>query len=486
MASPSVNQELVQIHRPYRPSSFIERTKELETVSSKIRQAQTEEMIVEPVVNFWGVSGIGKTWLLQHLQHTYNFPAETPAEPPLIKLHPTFALYYTFENNANIPLPTLARSLANQTRSQLEKVLRKEDDAALVQVINGGDIKLFTSLLRKLSRQYVPLVLLDNTEKLDGDDWTELEQELVEPLVSTNRVLVIIAGRRRAPRMRRFEVRRRVMEPSETRIRPFSKDQVDRQIERQGYHISAEWLFPYTGGNPHLVDAIGQHIRDWTQGHEPGRAWLDQHQNDLLLPILQAYEEHLLVDIPTHLRTVLQAVSPLRSYRLEALRFMLATWDTQTNLPDGHYLTLLRELEQKTEVVWWSHQRRAYKTDGMVRRVMNRCLLLQNAPEYTRRHRQALQMYWEWAKEYPEASEDFILEIWFHLASLYLADKNLEDLQAGGEEARLFAQEKLTQDRWLVLQNQLLDKGDEELIALLPDQLYLHLKQVLFPEEYNV
>jgi hypothetical protein len=368
----------------------------------------------------------------------------------------------------------------------LAGVLNEEDQSVLAQAGNTGDITTLADTLRKLSRRFVPLILLDNTERIDPSDWAELEQELVEPLVSSNRVLVVVAGRRRAPRWRRFEVRRRAMEPDETRINPFDKDQIVKQIEKQGYRLPADLLLSYTAGNPHLVDAIARHIREWTNGKEPDRIWFDQHENDLLLPILAAYEEHLLENVPERLRTVLQAVSPLRAYRLEALRFMLVHGEQEAeSLPDGYYLGLLRDLEQRTEVVWWSHNRRAYQTDEMVRRVMNRRLLLQNDQEYKRRHRQALQMYWNWAEDYPEASEDFIIEIWFHLASLYLADEDRPRLQAEAERAMRFAQQKLTSDRLLVLQMQLEEngkhRGDSELIELLPKKLHQSLKQALMP-----
>lgn len=470
---------LVTKPREYTTSFFIDRKSELDTIRNKIQQAQTEELIVEPVVNFWGVGGIGKTWLLRHLQHTY-YLVEPAAEP-----RPTFALYYTFADDVTkVSVPTLAKNLAGQTLRQLSVSpnLSKEDRSALAQVDNTGNIKILVNTLRKLSHDFVPLLLLDNTERIDPDNWIELEQELIEPLVSSNRVLVIIAGRRRAPRWRRFEVRRRVMEPEETRIRPFDKGQVTKQIEQQGYQVPAGLLFSYTAGNPLLVDVIAKNVGAWTKGKGADETWLDQHQSDLLLPILQTYEEHLLENVPARLRQVLEAVSSLRSYRLEALRFMLTSQKTKVEpRPDGYYLSLLRDLEQQTEVVWWSHDRRAYKTDGMVRQVMNRRLLLQDTAEYVQRHRQALQMYWNWAMDYPEASEDFIIEIWFHLASLYQADQDQSSLQAEAEQALRFAQESLSRDRLLVLQKQL-EKGDPELIELLPEDLQGILKQLLTPD----
>ncbi len=477
LAAP-VNLDLVLHPRPYQPSSFVDRV-ELETIRRKIRQAQTEDIIVEPVVNFWGVGGIGKTWLLRHLQHTYRYLATPSSET-----RTTFALYYTFDKApSGASLPDLTKSLTKQILSQLSAILSKEDSSTLIQANNiGGDNKALINVLRKLSQRFVPLILLDDTEKIDSTNWAELEQEFIEPLVSSSRVLLVIAGRRRAPRWRRFEVRRRAMEPDETKIRPFSKDQVVKQIEQQDYQVPVDLLFSYTAGNPLLVDAITNNIGTLTKGKGADEKWLGKHKDDLLSPILQTYEEHLLENVPVHLREVLEAVSQLRSYRLEALRFMLATQNTQAETrSEGYYLSLLRDLEQQTEVVWWSHGRRAYETDSTIRRVMNRRLLLQDKEEYIKRHRQALEMYWNWARDYPEASEDFIIEIWFHLASLYQADEDQSTLQTETKQALRFAQKSLTSDRRLVLHNQL-EKGDLELIELLPDNLHRTLKQLLTPD----
>ena len=167
----------------------------------------------------------------------------------------------------------------------------------------------------KLTPSFVSLILLDGTENVSSTTWQDVELQLIEPLVLGGRVLIVVAGRRRVPRWRRFEVRRRVMESDKTQVRAFGRSAVSRQISKRSYQIPVDLLYPYTNGNPHLVDAISQNVLAWTKGMEPDRALFDKHR-DGLLEILRAYEEQLLEGIYTELKRSLLVVSALGFYRL--------------------------------------------------------------------------------------------------------------------------------------------------------------------------
>jgi hypothetical protein len=300
--------------------------------------------------------------------------------------------------------------------------------------------------------------------------------------VSAGQALVVVAGRRQVLNWRRFEVRRRVMEPDRSHIGAFDEETVIKQIRKHAYDVPVELVFPYTGGNPLLVDALAQHIVEWNTGaagNQLNRAWLDERQSGVL-QILRASEAQLLENVPTALLNVLYAVSPLRLYRLEALRYMLTKAETEpADRAEGYYLNLLRALDQQTDVVWWDRARRAYVTSQDVRQIVNRRQLLDDPDVYIARHNQALEMYWGWVQEYPEASEDFILEIWFHLASRYLVDTDAGDLRSEILRALDFARTRLKPDRFMILPQQL--RGDRELLDLLPDELLGELLGKLEP-----
>ncbi|MCZ7672535.1 MAG: hypothetical protein M5U34_38095 [Chloroflexi bacterium] len=60
----------------YNHEEFTNRDKEKEWLAEKIRQAQNGISIHQPLVNLWGVSGIGKTWLLKEIAYLYQFNPE--------------------------------------------------------------------------------------------------------------------------------------------------------------------------------------------------------------------------------------------------------------------------------------------------------------------------------------------------------------------------------------------------------------------------
>lgn len=476
-----IDTEAIEQHQMYETTLFVNREPELRIIKEKVRQAQAKGIIEDPIINFWGIKGIGKTWILHHLHYLYSYRPDTPTAPLTL---PTFALLYSFSGKPEgFLLEQITHALANEMLAQLASSLKTQEQEALLSIRDTNNLEELVKVIQTFSHHIVPLILLDTAEDVRQADWEVLERSLIEPLVSTGRILVVIAGRRQAPRWRRFEVRRRAMEPEKSRLRPFDKQAVNNQIEQRQYQIPVDLLFPYTAGNPHLVDVVAQHIMTWAKGAKGvtlDRRWFEQHQQDLL-KILREAEGQFLKNVPPELRSALDAVSTLRFYRVEALRAMLAIRGVVAEQPDGYYLNTLRALDQQTEVVWWERERRAYVTSQVVRQLVNRRQLLDNRENYITRHRQAIAMYWEWVHSYPQASEDFILEIWFHLACLYQADGNIDKLQAETKEALHFAHTRLNSDRFMILPEQL--KGDRELLDLLPpdlhDELFEELGQLL-------
>lgn len=465
---PTIDSGLITSRRLYQPSLFVNRAEQLRIVDEKVRWAQRDKtrIIPEPIINYWGVAGIGKTWVLNHLTEEYKYRTSRSG-------YSTFTLLYAFDKP--ISIENLVRKLASESLIELSPVLAPDAKAFLIQAKDTGSINAFVSALNQLISDFVPIILLDNTERVLPADWEKIEQQLIEPLVSSSRVLIVIAGRRQVPRWRRFEVRRRVLETEKSRIPPLKKDGIAEQLERSEYpRIPVDWLYPYTGGNPQLVDVIAQHVMKWVgdvKNVQIQQALLEKHQADLLQILRFAEDDHLGNVLPD-LKKPLYAVIPLRLYRLEALRFMLTRQTPSVQeQPEVYYLSLLRRLDQDTEVVWWDRGRRAYVTDKTVRQIINRRQLLENSKDFATYHRRAFEMYWQWVEEYPQASEDFILEIWFHLSHIYLAEQNLSYLWSEARKALQFAQ-KLKSDRLIILLKLLEEKdGDRELLDLLPEDL---------------
>jgi hypothetical protein len=269
------------------------------------------------------------------------------------------------------------------------------------------------------------------------------------------------------------------MKPEETQVHAFDELSMREQARLSQYNVPINWIYQYTGGNPHLANVIAWHINQWTAGQKPNPAWLKEYQ-EAFTPILRTYEENILERVPEGLRDPLYAIAPLRFYRLEAMRYMLSNSQQAEIQPDSYYLKILHELDQKTEIVWWSHPHRSYVTDEIIRRVINRRQQLEDREKFIEWHQHAHAMYREWIEKYKEASEDFIVEAWFHLANIYLATENEAELLTKVEELIRFAKENLSPDRLLVLRKSLEeDNGDKEMLELIPDNLCQMIRKQL-------
>lgn len=466
--------DLLRTPPQYDRSQFVDRNDELQMVEQKIRTLQRDELLVEPIINFWGVKGIGKTWLLRHLQDTFSFDPQAAGQT-------TFAILYPFYEPP-IRLDEVVRELAFSTLTQLDPKLTDVERADLERAAKSGRASTLVSAIHTLSKRFVPLILLDNAEVVGKADWERIEKELIEPIVSKNRVLLIVAGQRQVPRWKKFEVRRRLVEPDKSQVRPFNKAGITTLLEKREYQIPVDELYPYTAGSPLLVDVIARYILSCAEQTEVDKRWLESNRNKLL-PALRAAEEDLLagVEDKPRLHDAIATLAPLRFYRVEALQWMLERRSGATDYSEVDCYNTLLDLDEETDIVWWNRALRAYETSTIIRRVLNQRTFIEDRDGYIAQHRQAQTMYWEWAEKYRDASEDFLVEVVFHQASVYSATNDPNELQASIDKALEFARSYLTLDRFIILRRQI--KGDDELLDQLPVKMRDYMLQTL--EEFE-
>ncbi len=462
--------------REYDPALFVNRERELELVARRVNLARAGGLS-DSIVNFWGIRGAGKSWLMRHVQRQYRFQSAAPgglARQP-------FSLLFPFAPTGDaVTGPALAADvavhLAREMQTQLAQVLPDEERGILQSAAGRQELTLVVQVIRSLLTQLIPVILLDNCELLNDEQWQHIENALIEPLVITNRVLFIVSGRERITAWHRFETRRRVKRSQETMLQPFDKQTAMKQLERGGYRIPVglETFYAYTAGSPLLLDKFAHEIAGWKLTAKNERAEyeaLSRHQQDLLA-LLQLSESDIL-GRATNWLPLLNVLSPLRFFRIEAVRYMMQEVDPSEH-PDLHYLGMLRDLDREADFVWWDRERRAYVTSPIVRRVMNRrhCLDEARRDRYVAQHRRAWSMYHQWIKQFPRTGEEYLGELWFHQASIHLALQDQAQLQQGIQStlglldtlrpAGLHAlQQQFEEDREL---HDLLPKAQNELI----------------------
>lgn len=155
--------------------------------------------------------------------------------------------------------------------------------------------------------------------------------------------------------------------------------------------------------------------------------------------------------------------------------------DTDFQPNTGRYLAILNQLDRGTEVVWWSSQRKAFVTDDMVRQVMSISTRLTNEDTFKSKHQLAIAMYEDWVSKSPKYCEDYIIELWYHHACLYLLHHKDNILRESVVKYVRLACEELTDDgllyicRYLMLNKEQTHDSDrqaQELIDLLPPEIH--------------
>lgn len=463
------------VEEPYRSKLFVNRQKHLYWIRGVVKQVQSGGLAESPIINIWGVRGIGKSWFISHLQELYQYDGSLPDK---LSPAPTFSLYYQFpkEKIDQIDNEEIINTFLEQIQDQLQKAFSPYEQIVFEQANKDRQFESLTELLAMLSERFVPVVLFDQTESTFGD-WASLEKSFIEPLVMTNRIIFVIAGRRPVPEWIRFETRRRVAPLELSRLKGFTKEDIREQISRITKHsVDIDDIYKWSATSPLIAkELLKESEQKLGKDFITAETW-EQHQSEILPPVYQAAVRYLFEGISDRLIEVLKAVSALRYYRLEGVRHMLKLQNKEEQ-PYNYYLKLIRALEQETEYVWWNRERRAYTTSRIVRALLNQKQLLDNPDLFIQQHQQAIKMYEGWVHEYPEASEDFILEIWFHRTNIYSVTKDIKTLTQKLEEELRFALDNLSFDRANTLFNQF--KTDPELQELLPDSLFYTLNNRL-------
>lgn len=410
---------------PYRREWFINRDKEIELVDRKVEEGRYRNPITQPLLHFWGVMGIGKSWLLQWLAERYRFTPESRKE----RRCPTFTILFDFRQvKISLWQPTsvvklleqLARDLQDQLGSSADsagphaEAFQQCAEAVLREHSEVSELaERFVRLINKLADTFVPILVFDSAERLDGDVFFWLESHVLEPILRHDRAIVIIAGRKEIPRWREFSLRQRLVK---MQLGPFSDDEAARQLEKRGYR-AGKVIYPYSFGHPYATQVLGHSLA----GIAGAREVIDEEflsaNHIQVAQTLRAVEDSFLLGVHPERQGILRALSILRKFNIESARHLLSEilGEPYAGKPDVEYLRLLEMLED-TNLVWWSSQQRGYVLDHTVRRLLNRRLQLQDVEEFIRRHEVAVGLYRKLISEYSKNCGPFLHEALYHLA----------------------------------------------------------------------
>ncbi len=423
---------MVQVTRPiaiprkrkYQPTEFVGRQDELRAVDQRVAQGKKGESIDYPVLNYWGIEGSGKSWLMRHLADRYRGPGQVgPGEckytfTALLDLGSVDPFEWTPANVASILKPAARDILAqvkgrvsDQTLARGEAFLTQVDTAIAEQEDAVSLVRSFAAWVISLTDKFVPLILLDTIEKATPEALSKIELHLLEPLASTDHVILVTAGRREVARWRRFAVRRRQDDPIE--LPSFTEQDTIQQLDKQGFSWPGDLIYPYSFGLPYASQTLAVAVSELSNGHRVDKEFLEKNRR-YVGKWLGALADHLLEAVPTELESPLRDLSVLRIIFRGALPYLLP--DELSG--DMTYRSLLGDLES-TRMVWWAPDRGVYLMDPSLRRILNLNLRFEHYDTFKQRHQEAFNYYRQAILTNPYDCGVLLIEALYHASYGY-------------------------------------------------------------------
>jgi len=343
---------------------FVGRKEQINLVEERIGIIQYGGSVFQAVVNFHGVVGIGKTVLLRELE---------------------------------------------------ERVSDKRLPYAFVDFTDPQDQVALREIATNLTGDHNgPAVLfLDTLEKADPEllDW--MEDEVISPLIRTDRALVIAASR--APhRWKRFEVRRRA---HPARLDPFDERTTRKQLPKRYSALAAE-VMRLTYGHPFGNVQVFQSILKIEQ--EIGRPFkctdFDEYRARLVQELVdQLIEQIVMQDVPSDIRHAYRVVALARHFDVNVLRRLLTRFvqDPFADKSAAYFLGVVGAMV-KTTLVEWRSDRRGYALDDTIRGMLALNVKLTNQKLYQEINQDLIGLYDEWIGRVPENRSGFIIERLYH------------------------------------------------------------------------
>ena len=323
------NSVVIPDKRGYVGNEFVGRDREKEVVAERVSQAKRGNRTGPPVLNFWGIEGSGKSWLLRHLAGCYRGPGELGEGERRRTFTATldFKDFERFEwasrDVATLLKPAIQDISRQLPQSQAETFveLLADVEAAEAGAKTPDELaQAFANRIVGLTEEFVPLILLDTIERVKPDALAQLELHLIEPLVRTDRVILITAGRHEVARWRRFAVRSRQSEPMQ--LKSLSPQDTADQVDKQGFGLPGELVYDYSFGLAYASQVMAAAIREVSNGQAVDAAYLEANAHRLE-PWLVALENHLLRDVSPDLADALRILCVLRAIHEGALPYLL-------------------------------------------------------------------------------------------------------------------------------------------------------------------
>jgi len=390
------------------PDKFVNREKELAYIKDKITRLVNGQPFAphERVVHFVGPSGIGKTCLLEKC---YEISDIEPRCVPIL-----------------IQLELLGSGQEEFTNSFLAKVYEKFCTYKRISVEkqDGRTRKQFVSHLYRMfnvhGKNQIIVLFLDEINVPQRKELQDIEENLLEELVHSNRLVILITAGRSYPMLNDFALR-----PSSANtfvLRAFDEKTTGEQLEKlkPGSALIASKILELGGGVPGNNTKLAEHV----VGEPP------QMPNEL--QAVQSLLADVKGEIEDRFHAVIEAICILQEFfPEEAFPLVKNHPDLGEQWDESRFKEIFPELKQVQigpgALISWDREKRSWRFDEPTRALFERELRMRDPELWRKLHCTAYQMYKQWGEELN--SQLYRARAEYHQQSLQLAGF---DIQACG------------------------------------------------------
>ncbi len=484
----------VTLRHPYSPQEFEARGNALDETRLRLEKARANDL-TRPLIEIVGVTGIGKTWLLNEIRERYQESKQT------VGVRPARIVYFDFEQvkQENVTdremyewftrflesfVPKLEEGFGAKPAA-VTKFLRTHKLDPL-DPLDPDELQEILMLLKQwfteLRNGFFPILLLDSVEEIDAALLAWVEREILVPFVQGNQALVITAGRH-AVKWREPEIR-------------FYSDLIHLgPLEEWGKKAIPEWIHEhYSFGHPGLAWRLYKDFQSSEIGLEKVKNLYQEpeRETEIVGPILnEAIAEIVLRDVPNqdvprehmNLQGLLRTISVLRIFNPELTQAMVAQFGPKEYRNKSYMFFRQAAFDLVgSHIAAWRAGLNDYRVEPLVRRIMANALRIRNGQiEFLKRHHAAEEWYRKALSDAPSTAPNKMPELLYHYCVRIKSEKpdSLRE-RATNESQALVKEFNLSENDVNTLLQRLTDESDQDLQELRQDML-----EVVDPETFQ-
>src|SRR6266849_1047287 len=373
-----------------RMESFVDRETALKYIDNAFATLQDKKSLLRtPIIDFYGIGGIGKTFLLKKVQQRCQDE----------QLHCIWV-------DASEGISNILHKVIHQVQ-QYSITLPFEDR-------DTNSLSEFISAMKILLKRGPVVMLFDSIDTSDKEQLSWLET-LLRDLSDDNNLFVVLTSKRALSfENDRSLARKLTLFP----LRPFDRPGCEAYLNTIGNQIETEIrdsIFLWTRGYPLALNVMVQAV---TSGLDPRK---DQDQKEIITYLIdQVLNRSVLarVDLKERDRyqTVLSLLSIPRHFNLIVMEDLIKKFTPDLALANSlEYFGLPREINQTTEVLDWNATGIGFSVDAPVRAILSVKLKIEQPEMYYAAHRLLAQTNKKWAIEVSGAdSIRYLREYLYH------------------------------------------------------------------------